>query len=303
MIRSFLTALLVLTFCSHATSQRCFDPLQPVTSTNAADWNDLVKFVPPAVQEEGVVRLQTIDSGYGNKINLDFYSITFRKDPTRSLPEVFRDLRTHFSSFAHAEATAYTDASGNYFLPYRSTSAADDRLSIQNKKLWESANPKGAVMSFVLRYHTPALALAATLRGLKIVLEQGDVLVTCANPTDFIFSTVYTEKDTYHPVNGNRGFGIKENTDGKTWTFYSKGADRETKMDSGLPYFGNVALHNGAMSPEIEKGPDAVFQAGDKFWREFFSNMAEFLNREGLTVDDLSFIRNTSRHDYPLPQN
>ena len=40
-------------------------------------------------------------------------------------------------------------------------------------------------------------------------------------------------------MSGNRGFGLRDNGNG-TWTFYTKGADRETKADSGVPYRGRV---------------------------------------------------------------
>jgi hypothetical protein len=224
------------------------------------------------------------------------------------MEEVFLDLRRHFNLFAHRKATVYEQEASTYFLPYRGSSSVTDKLGAKNEALWESKDPTGAVMSFVLDNHTPALALAATLKGVKIVLEQGDVVVTCATPTQFIFTTVTTKADGFHPVSGNRGFGIRGNTDG-SWTFYTMGADRETKtaetesengVKTDVPYFGNLALHLGFPDRGIPAGPDAVFVAGDKFWREFFSNLHEYLDRSGMTANPVSFIRNTNRYPYPL---
>jgi hypothetical protein len=307
--RVILAALLIFPLVATARPQ-CLDPLSKANamSHQRSDWSKLEKLAPN-VHEEGVVRVQAITDGMG-PINLDFYSITFRKHPTKSLSDEFFDIRQHFSNFAHREGTAFEDEASTYFLPYRASSAEDDRVRAHNKSVWESKNPMGAVMSFVLDNHTPALALAATLRGVKIVLEQGDVVVTCVDPlnapTQFIFTTVFTVKDEYHPVNGNRGFGIRDNGDG-TWTFYTMGADRETKVGSSggvdVPYFGNSVLKsklaNFAIDRGIPPGPDAVFVAGDKFWRDFFSNLVEYLNRNGMRVDPSSFVRNSQRYPYP----
>ncbi len=308
MSRLFTGAFLFLT-CTVLAHAQCFAPLTDPKSNKTSDWNQLVQFAPE-VHEDGVVRVQAIKDGMG-PINLDFYAITFRKPAAKTVGDVFLDIRKHFSSFAHREASAYEGESGQYFLPYRGSSSDDDPLHVRNKALWESKDPKGAVMSFVLAYHTPALAFAATLKGMKIVLEQGDVVATCTSPSDsptqFIFSTVFTAMDEYHPVNGNRGFGLRDNNDG-TLTFYSMGADRETKVGTAYghgaaidrPYFGNEQLKAGAMSPAIDAGPDAVFQAGDKFWRDFFFNLGEYLDHQGMTGNPSSFVRNTNRYHYPL---
>jgi hypothetical protein len=302
-IRAMVVAFIVLPIATSAAAQ-CFDPLSKANSmsNHKSDWDKLEKF-SPEVQEEGVVRVLSIKEGIG-PINRDFYSITFRKHSTKSLSAVFLEIRQHFNFFAHRQGTSLQDESSTYFLPYRGSAARDDRLSVRNKELWEAENPKRAVMSFVLDNHTPALAFAATWKGMKIVLEQGDVVVTCAEASDavtqFIFTTVYTEKDQYHPVSGNRGFGVRDNGDG-TWTFYTMGVDRETALGTSgtIPYWGNVALKLGFPDRGIPPGPDAVFYAGDKFWRDFFSNLTEYLDKSGMTVDPASFVRNSKRYPYP----
>jgi hypothetical protein len=285
--------LLVVTCSGLAVAQQCFAPLSNPLSNNKADWKDLVERVPDVSAAE-VTRLQTIASGTGDKINLDFYSITVRKHPTKSLSVVFREIRQHFGSFAYNGASGVEGASENFFRPYQ---YSDSSLRMRNKALWESETPKGAVMSFILASYAPALARTSTLRGIRPVLEQGDVVVTCANATDFIFSTVRTVNGGYHPVSGHRGFGIRDNGDG-TWTFYSKGADRETD------YLPNNGLKRGARNPPIEgsmfnPNQDAVFQAGHLFWLEFFANVIDYLNPAGMTLTS-PFVKNSKRYTYPL---
>jgi hypothetical protein len=287
MIRSLLAMLFVLVASTLACGQ-CFAPLSDPLSTNRNDWNDLVNFVP-STQSQGVVRILTIAGGTGDKINLDFYSVTFRRHPTKSLSTVFRDIRRRFLLFAHSKD------SETYFEPYQTAAGLNDPLRIRNMNLWNSDNPKDAVMSFTLASFSPGVI--AMRSGLLFGMEQGDVVVTCAGPTQFIFSTAYTVGHTDHPVSGNRLFGIKDNSNG-TWTFYSKGADRETK------YLLNNALKRGAKSPEIEgslfnPNEDAVFQAGHKFWLEFFPSVMDYVQSDGMSIELNSFVKNSRRYPYP----
>ncbi|HXM51418.1 MAG TPA: papain-like cysteine protease family protein [Pyrinomonadaceae bacterium] len=307
-MKPLILSIVFIVACSSLSVAQCFLPLSNGASNSPSDWADMVTR-KPIVNDPAVKSVLTIDSGRGDKINLDFYSVTFRKDSTKALATVFREIRQHFSSFAHRGATTSEDAMETYFKPYQASAAPDDAVRQRNKALWDSNDPRGAVMSFTLATYTPALALKNTLRGFRIVLEQGDVVATCATDTDFVFSTVNTINGGYHPVSGNRGFGIKDNGNG-TWTFYSKGADRETRVSSLLKgfdsYFGNTQLKRGARNPPIEgsmtsPNDDAVFQAGDLFWREFFPNLMEYLDQQGMKVEASSFIRNSNRYSYPLP--
>lgn len=306
-MKPLILSIVLIVACSSLSVAQCFLPLSNGASNIPSDWADMVTR-KPIVNDAAVKSVLTIDSGRGDKINLDFYSVTFSKNSSKTLATVFREIRQHFSSFAHPGATTSENAMETYFKPYQASAAQDDAVRRRNKDLWDSPDPKGAVMSFTLASYTPALALKNTLRGFRIVQEQGDVVVTCATDTDFVFSTVNTINGGYHPVSGNRGFGIKDNGNG-TWTFYSKGADRETRVlpISGLDsYFGNTQLKRGARNPPIEgsvlqPNQDAVFQAGHLFWLEFFPNLMEYLDREGMKVEGNSFIRNSNRYSYPLP--
>jgi hypothetical protein len=99
---------------------------------------------------------------------------------------------------------------------------------------------------------------------------------------------------------------LKDNANG-TWTFYTKGADRLTGVKtygrSGATtteYLGN-SIAELFLSPSGKKpDPDAVFLLGDQFWRAFFGNIMDFLNRRGTTADRGSFVTNTKRYPYHL---
>ena len=296
-----------LIFCSTSMPQ-CFHTLSNFSSPDPSEWKDLMKRIPDQ-NEQGVIHVQRIEDGLG-KINLDYYSITFDNPSHRSAADVFLDLRTHFNWFAHRMASPSDDVEEGktFFWPYRFSLNENDPVRKDNDAKWRSRNPIGAVMIFALDTATPAVAYnTATFKGVKLVLKTAAVVVTCSTDTQFVFSTVKAKylEDGYHPVSGNRGFGLRTNPDG-TLTFYTMGADRETKMDpgspfSGKPYFGNTIIKKGYIDRGIPPGDDAIFVAGDMFWRDFFSNLAEVLTNRGSKVNKSSFQRISARHPYPLP--
>lgn len=304
-IRCLIASLAIIVAPKLAHAQ-CFTPLSTPSSNNIIEWRDLAD-LDRSAEAPGLVEIQRIADGYGDKINLDFYSVTFRRHASRPISDIFAEIRRNFGSFGHTEPSVFEEGSDTYFLPYRSSSRVDDPARERNASLWGSANPQGALMTFVLATYAPALLTTATLQGTQFVQEQGDVIAVCASATDFIFRTARTEKNGYHPVSGSRGFGIKDNGDG-TWTFYTKGADREVGVNVGgttQRYIGNTILSRGVRSPVIpgsilNPNHDAVFQAGHNFWLEFFSNLMLFVERRGMTVDRSTFITNSKRYTYPL---
>jgi hypothetical protein len=258
-------------------------------SQDTSEWKDLIKWTP-AFSAEGVVRLQTVPTGTGNKINLDYYSITFRRPASGGLGDFFLSLRRRFPLFTHGDDSPYGGSIGYYLKPYGKSMDGSDQSSQHNSALWDSAEPKGAVMAFHLSSanYRPALILVATTQGKTISFgeKRGDVAATCSTPTDFIFTTLETLRGSKHPVSGNRGFGLKDNSDG-TWTFYTKGADRES--DSSL-------------NPPLKAidGPDTIFLHGHAFWLQFFGNLRAYLDAHGTPVVDGSITTNSHRYDYPL---
>jgi hypothetical protein len=52
--------------------------------------------------------------------------------------------------------------------------------------------------------------------------------------------------------------------------------------------------------PRLKRGPDAIFELGHEFWLTFFASMRASLERRGLMVT--SFVKNSKRYDYALPE-
>jgi len=298
-----LASWLLCIAASYSLSAQCFLPLANPKSSNPAEWVELKQFTPPPqlLNQKDIVKAQKITDGDGN-INLDYYEVTFQKKD--SAANTFKMIRSQFGYLAHSEEGLYETESDKYFHPYQASTDPNDPVFARNQKLWLSNDPTGALMSFILASTNPP-AFSVTFKGVRAVMEQGDVLVTCATSTDFIFSTMKTVNGGFHPVNGNRGFGIRDNGN-NTLTFYTKGADRlpvaatvtdENGVAKNVGYLGNFILESGVMPGY--SGPDAVFQAGHQFWLEFFGNLTDLLRKRGATVVNNSFIANSHRYAYP----
>lgn len=281
--------------CAPTAAESCFDPLPDPMSQKWPDWTRLLEWMPTTNAPE-IVTLQRIADGHGSNINLDFYAYTFKKHPSRTIQDVFQRTRRHFDSYARGSSRD----SDKYFRPYRTSTGADSEQQ-QNARLWASPQPLGALMTFVLKSYQPqpVFVLKATLGGLGFVLKQGDVLTTCAKDLDFIFTTAHTKKGEWHPVSGNRGFGMKDNGDG-TWTFYSMAADRRSPWVGGRLAEASAHVRNASHPFESNK-PDAaeeLYLKGHEFWMMFFGAMKVDMEDQGMPL--VRETINSRRYTYPL---
>lgn len=93
--------------------------------------------------------------------------------------------------------------------------------------------------------------------------ETGAVVVSCQTPTEFLFSTVKVgSANTYsdpgwHPVSGNRAFGVRDNGD-DSLTIFVKAADRV--VDAGI--FATPIVPN-----------EKIFGQGHKVWLQMLDNL------------------------------
>ena len=92
-----------------------------------------------------------------------------------------------------------------------------------DKPRWMSDNPLGAVINIQIN----------TMRWLRlkprsIYADQGLVVCSRAEPRLWIFTTAHGKPAAYHPVTGNRMFGISD--DGSGWVLFTRGADRATQL-------------------------------------------------------------------------
>lgn len=290
---AFGQSLLILSSAS-SQAQNCFDPPANPMSQQPADWKRLIDW-KPTTTNPAVVELQRIADGRGSNINLDYYAYTFRKHPTRTIQEVFQRTRMSFEIYARGSKR---DPGQQYFLPYRAGSVPDE-VQKESARRWASLRPEGALMTFVLVGLQPVLVMKATLNGLGVVLEQGDVLATCSTDLDFIFTTARTMSGDWHPVSGNRGFGMRDNGDA-TWTFYTMAADRRA------PYLNGriaevIARGRNASHPFESNQPDPseeIYLKGQEFWKVFFAAMIDDFDKQGMTL--VRETVNSRRYAYPL---
>lgn len=286
---------MLLTFaCASAAAESCFDPPSDPMSQKPANWKRLLEWMPETSNPE-IVELQRIPGGRGSNINLDFYAYTFKKHPSRTIQDFFFRTRRRFEVYARGSS----HDSSQYFAAYRAGSGPDAEQQ-RNARVWASPKPVDALMTFTLAsIQPPALVLKATLGGLGLVLKQGDVLATCASDLDFIFTTARTKKGDWHPVSGNRGFGMKDNADG-TWTFYSMAADRRS------PWVGGQVAEAGAYARNVShpfesNKPDAaeeLYLKGHEFWLMFFGALKADLEDQGMPL--VRETINSRRYAYPL---
>lgn len=290
-----IKALCLLLVCVTvpAAADSCFDPPSDPMSQKPTDWRRLVDWAPPTADPQ-IVELQRIADGRGENINLDYYAFTFKKHPSRTIKDVFLRTRKRFEVYARGS----TRDSNQYFGAYRAASGQDP-VQQQNSQTWASTAPAGSLMTFVLAsVGPPVLVMKATLDGFVAVLEQGDVLATCATDLDFIFTTARTKKNGWHPVNGNRGFGMRDNGDG-TWSFYTMAADRRAPYVGGRAAEGAAYVRNATHPFESNK-PDPseeLYLKGHEFWLLFFGAMKTDFESQGM-----QFVNETiNSHRYPYP--
>ncbi len=77
---------------------------------------------------------------------------------------------------------------------------------------------------------------------------------------------VHKYRDDYHPVSGNRQFGLKTNADG-TYTFYTKGADRAT------------SIFDAIISP-------GIYYGGSLLWAAVMQNIQNFVGASNSNIND-----------------
>jgi hypothetical protein len=257
-------AMMLLLFQATAIASPCFTVLSDPSVRTYDDFKDLATFVPHGKKADGVNRFLPFAGGTGNVMNIDFYYVMFNQPTGKTPKQLFKELRQNYATFAKGDAGDFD------FGPYGDSDDPNDKKRKDNDKLWNSDDPTNALMSFNLDTLWPNTFIGAGIAHIKT--QAGDLQVTCATDTDFIFSTVDSEKGGPHPVAGNRGFGLKDNGDG-TWMFYSKAAD----MESVLKW--NKAAH--MLSAVRLTG--SIFCLGHKFWMNFFPAMSKYLSDHGMT--------------------
>lgn len=236
---------LALPACAEApATQTCFSHKPLTKESPKSDWDDIEKReVPSNLIVPPITKVQRVKDGAGNT-NRDFYQVRFKAAPGQTAASVFEDLR------ANLRDRIFRNRWVGSFRGY-------DRA---NEEKWKSADPLGAVMTFVM-VDTPGINAPDTpyfplpdIPGTE--WEKGSVVLSCISKTDFVFTTVTTPEDGVHPVSGSRGFGVAQDADGSIRIF-TKAVDRV--VDVGA----------------YQAGAAIIFSSGDRIWKGMLKNLVD----------------------------
>ncbi|MDX1401271.1 MAG: hypothetical protein R3245_05055 [Kiloniellales bacterium] len=200
---------------------------------------------------------QTIDGTGTGPVNIDYYEVRFNAPPGVSLEAFFGEFRKNASEriFGGLKPEGYELRPFNDRFGHRWQS---DDLSVVY----------GTAMTF---------SLGPTTAGVDS--ETATVICSCASKTDWVFSTVATEKDGIHPVSGSRAFGIRDLGDG-TWALFTKGTDRVSDPQK---------LRASQLQEDIMIGlaglaPEVLLDFAPIIWNNLAANLeSEFSNLEPQT--------------------
>ncbi len=250
-----------------------FEPLHNALNevTTALPWGWLLNFRPPVFVQSAIAArgctMHRLEDAYG-AINLDYYTVLITRlpySPTRlgehMLPdELLQWIRVRMTGGGEQALIDPDWAVLSWW--------ADEDLAT-----WVPGH-LGTVMNFLIRF--PYLTGAA-----PYVKEDALVVLSEFTGSSWIFSTLNGPWPgaNFHPVSGNRQFGILDNHDG-TYTFYTRGADRIT---TGIELLINAPF-------------DWIFDGGDVLWRSLQARVTAYVNSIGgeATVGP----RESKRHDW-----
>lgn len=220
----------------------------------AKDWKALTSFrASPSMQRQLVNRvvskirpaplraltwgspayIQRIERAMGG-LSLDYFPITIMRLPTlQGRPvgpeDLLATIRKGINDFVPQDYTTFT--------PYE---------ALLDEALWAGDSPEGAVLHIDMK-----------LTSQWLNMDDGSVACVEASLRHWVFSTVWTPGDLYHPVSGSRMFGIFDSTTSipliiasdhaltgetsrfraRSYTLYTMGSDRIAHgMARAFPY-------------------------------------------------------------------
>jgi hypothetical protein len=193
---------------------------------------------------EGEIELQLLKDTLGSKVNIDFYYLDIFKMPEfysfTSIDNLLHDIRRYFNLLV--EGNNYGDY--DLFSPYDKS----------EELLWNSNNPYSCVVSIYPGWAGPGYD-DLTVAVSKLANES-------TLGSHWYFSTVWSKKNKYHAVSGNRVFGIIELENNEGYRFYTAAIDG--KSDTRGPDWAYDVMNR--------------YKLGDEFWRKLFSNMECYIN-------------------------
>jgi phosphatidylserine/phosphatidylglycerophosphate/cardiolipin synthase-like enzyme/subtilisin family serine protease len=220
------------------------------TLPDLSAWADLLSFRPSLTVQASVRGrvsgssdwkgwpFQTLEEKAHGPLNLDYYPVVVRSLPkaggrSMSAAELLEYLRLNLNAFVDNDIA--------YFLP------TDSREATR----WGSGSPLGAIVHIEMR---------SRVGPVRLNPDDGSVACSETGPDHWTFSTIWTPRDHYHPVSGNRMFGFT--TEGNTAIFFTRGADRPA-----------------GLLDDLAQGE--VFGQAHKLWTSLQLRLAAFVNASG----------------------
>lgn len=205
----------------------------------------------------GNLFLQTINNAKGGVVNCDFFPINITTLPTingqTQTPEQFLEyFRLHMNDFISPTSIVS-------FNPYINH-------GLDETARWNLPGPS----SLATLIHIPLVAVND-----GTVIESGYSITGPPTNSSFTFSTMHSPEDDYHPVSGNRRFGIYKSASGND-VFYIAGVDRISTN--------GIRLGNFLASIVNQDG----FTNGDILWRDIQTNLLNFINSHGGSANKFS---------------
>ncbi|MES2588057.1 MAG: hypothetical protein V4622_03695 [Bacteroidota bacterium] len=218
-------------------------------------WKNLLEHKVPTNLEERLkllnekgFDLQNLSDKGGKIINLDYFPVVVKVLP--------KNPKTG-QQFTAEEFLNHLRLNSNHFVNKKHASfSTSPLLGKENKELWFSDNPLGAVIH------------------INIPFPAGDGSVVCTENTSdhWIYQTIRTPwrffgqgNDGKHPVTGLRQMGFIKNEDG-SYTFYTKGIDRMSRKSQAI------------VAENLMRNP---FKSADECWESFRQGIYDFVEQNG----------------------
>ncbi|MDX6392225.1 MAG: hypothetical protein QOJ73_3288 [Streptosporangiaceae bacterium] len=206
-------------------------------------WTDLIQHrAPPQVVADLARRGISIPPlrDASGAINLDYYGVRISKLPSLNGRQL-----------TPAQLLAHIRRNLNIFVDNNNSTFPPLDNSIDGTR-WQSDDPLGAVINIQIHY-------LRSFNPLNLFIDQGLVVCSRSEPNLWVFTTAHGGPARYHPVTGNRMWGIRPDGDG--WILFVQGADRTTQaIDRGF----NVV--------------NSVWRGADELWQSFQAKTCSFIN-------------------------